>query len=306
MKLGALAQAIGGRLIGDADLDVDVVRAIDAPSTGGITVATHARERALIATSKAAAVIVDDEFAADRAHEFDVALVCGPQPAILLAKAIALLHPAPPKMSRIHPSAVVEAGAVIGDDVVIGANAVVCSCVVIGARCVIGPGSVIGDDGFVFVPDGSKNVAVRHLGGVVIGDDVNIGANVCIDRGFLRDTVVGDGCTIDNLVQIAHDVVLGKDVVVTACVGVAGYAEVGDGAVFAGQSGVGPHVRIAKRVRVGGQAGVTHDVKDEGAAVSGTPAFAHREWLVATAKMKSLAALERRVKDLEAALEKKS
>ncbi len=305
MKLSALAKAIGGRLIGDGDLNVDVVCAIDQSAPNAITVATHARERAWIGKTQAAAVIVDDDFAADRAHEFDVAFVCGPHPAILLAKAIALLHPAAPR-TGIHASAVVDAAAVVGKDACIGANAVICAHVVIGDRVVIGPGSVIGDDGFVFVPDGDKNVAVPHLKGVVIGDDVNIGANVCIDRGFLRDTVVGDGCTIDNLVQIAHDVVLGKHVVVTAGVGIAGYATVGDGAVFAGQAGIGPHVSIAARVRVGGQAGVTHDIVDVGAAVSGTPAFGHREWLVAMAKLKTLSALEKRVKELEKQLEKKS
>jgi UDP-3-O-[3-hydroxymyristoyl] glucosamine N-acyltransferase len=176
---------------------------------------------------------------------------------------------------------VVEDDVVVGAGTTLGPHVVLRRGVHIGARVRIGSGCVIGDEGFVFASDGTP---VPHVASVIVDDDVWLGANVCIDRGLLRDTRVGARSRIDNLVQVAHDVVIGSDVVIAALVGIAGHATIGAGASLAGQAGIGPHVRLAPRVRVGGQAGVTTDVVDEGAAVSGTPAFPHRDWLKATAR----------------------
>jgi UDP-3-O-[3-hydroxymyristoyl] glucosamine N-acyltransferase len=317
MRLADLAAALPVRLIGDGDVDVLAVRTVFDAGPTDVAFVAHARERAAARTCRAAAILVDAGFAADHADALPCAVLAADEPGEALGRALAVLHPRPAPVPGVHPTAVVDASARLGADVVIGAHVVIEADVVVGDRCVlgphvvlrrgvrlgagvvVGPGSVIGDDGFVTVAVGPQNRVVPHAGGVVVGDDVDIGAHVCIDRGLLSDTRVGDGCRLDNLVQVAHDVVLGRDVVVVAQVGIAGFARIGDGAVLAGQAGVNPHVRIAPRVRVGGQAGVTNDVDTAGAAVAGTPAIPHLTWLRAMASLATLPALTRRVRALE-------
>ncbi len=330
MRLADLAAAIEARLIGDGDVDVSAVRAVDDATACDVTFAAHAHERRAAFSCAAAAVIVDEAFAADHAHELPCAVLCADSPPRALQRAIEVLHAAPASRARhrgIHPSAVVAASARFGTDVDVGALCVVGRDVVVGDGCVllpgailldgvrlgnnvrVGPGSVVGDDGFVFAPGSGahrdENLPIRHLASVVLEDGVELGANVCVDRGFLRDTVVGARTRVDNLVQVAHDVVIGADSVVTAQVGIAGYARLGRRVAIAGQAGINPHARLADDVRVGGQSGVTHDVVDVGAVVSGTPAFGHHEWLKAMARLKTLDALEKRVRLLEQQLAQK-
>jgi len=313
MKLGALATLCDARLLGDGDVDVTHVAAVADASAGAVAFIGHAHDRQAAHTTGASAVIADVDFAAEHAHELPCAVLVADAPSRALRLAIAALHPRPAPTGR-HESAVVASDAVVAADVVIAAGCVLEGGVVVGSGCVldpgvilrrgvrlgarvrIGPGSVLGDDGFVFDDDGAP---IPGVAGVVVGDDCWIGANVCIDRGLLRDTRLGARCRIDNLVQIGHDVVLGDDVVVVAQTGIAGHVTVGDGCTLAGQSGVNPHVRIAAGVRVGGQAGVTHDVVDAGAVLSGTPAFAHHAWLKAMARLKRLDDVERRLRALE-------
>lgn len=317
------------------------MRFIDEATASDLSFAAHAHERRAAFSCAAAAVIVDEEFAAEHAHELPCAVFAAPEPSRVLLTAIALLHPAPALRSGVSQAAVVDVDAVIGAGVFIGPGAVIGKAriaegarvgalcfvgdgVVVGAGCVlhpgailldgvtlgervvIGPGSVVGDDGFVFAPAGTQNLPVRHAASVIIGDDVELGANVCVDRGLLRDTRIGARTKIDNLAQVAHDVVIGADVVVVAQVGIAGFATIGDQAALAGQAGVNPHVRVAARVRVGGQAGVVNDVVVEGAVVSGTPAFPHHDWLKSTARFKTLDALEKRVRVLERQISRQS
>ena len=298
MKLGVLAQLTGARLLGDAGLEVVRVCAVVGAGPDDLAFVGHAHDRRNARLTRAAALIVDDEFAAEHADELPCSVLCAADTSLLLARCIELLHPLPTAVRRVHESAVVAASAVVGVDVEIAAGVVIGEGCVVGDGCVIGanvvlgdgvrlgrnvrigPGCVLGDDGFVFASDGRP---VRHLGAVVVDDDVWLGANVCVDRGLLQHTRVGARSKIDNLVQVAHDVVIGVDVVIAACVGIAGHAVIGDGAGIAGQAGINPHVIVAPRVRIGGQSGVTTDVDIDGAAVSGTPAFAHRDWLKAMA-----------------------
>lgn len=299
MQLGALAAAIGARLLGDADLEVVRVCAIENAHAGDLAFVDHAHARSTAFHTSATALIVDETFAANHAHELNCAVLFGDDTSLLLLRALQTLHPPSTSMALRHPSAAIATTATVAPDVTVGPGVVVEDDVVIGAgttlgphvvlrrgvrlgeRVRVGPGCVLGDDGFVFASDGT---ALPHVASVVVDDDVWFGANVCIDRGLLRDTRIGARSRIDNLVQIAHDVVIGCDVVIAALVGIAGHATIGAGASIAGQAGIGPHVQLAARVRVGGQAGVTTDVVDEGAAVSGTPAFPHRDWLKATAR----------------------
>jgi len=189
---------------------------------------------------------------------------------------------------RIEPGVVIGAGAEIGAGCTIGANSVIGRGVVIGketrigagaslsyclvgARCLIHPGVRIGQRGFGFAMDAEGHVDVPQLGRVIIGDDVEIGANSCVDRGAGPDTVIGDGCRIDNLVQIGHNVVLGRGCVIVAQVGISGSTVLEDHVIIGGQGGLAGHLRIGKGARIAAQTGVLRDVA-AGTTVMGTPA----------------------------------
>lgn len=340
MKLAELARVVGGRLLGDGDLEVTRVRAVQDAGAGDLGFADAPTELRAASSTSATALLLPEAFAAEHAHELPCAVVAAAHPARALAGVIDALYPAPPAPRGVDPRAVVHAGARLGRDVAIGPGAVVGNAVLgdgvhigalayvadgvcigararigpgamvldgvrVGAEVLVGPGAVVGDEGFVFAPDDDDgkraNLPVRHVGGVVIDDGAALGANACVDRGLLRDTRVGARARIDNLVQVGHDVDVGDDVVLVAQVGLAGFATIGPGAILAGQSGVKERRRVGARARVGGQAGVVHDVPD-GAAVAGTPTMPHLTWLRAMARLKDLDALERRVRALEARL----
>jgi UDP-3-O-[3-hydroxymyristoyl] glucosamine N-acyltransferase len=200
---------------------------------------------------------------------------------------------------RIAPHAVVGTGVVLGPDCRIG-PAVTLSHAIVGARVVIHPGARIGQDGFGFAtnPRGPEGipcfVPVPQLGRVLIGDDVDIGANTTIDRGSAQDTVIGPGSRLDNLVQIGHNVRLGRCCVVIALAGISGSTEVGDFVVIAAQAGLAGHLRIGARARIGAQAGVMADVAD-GQDVVGSPAMPVRSFFRQVALLKRLA--ERKPKE---------
>lgn len=318
MRLGDLAALLGVRFLGDADvdgaIDIERVRSVDEADVYDLGFVAHAHDRRVAFRSRAGALLVDEDFAAEHAHELPCPLLVASVPSVALRLAIEALHPITHQPPLRAPAAVVAVSALIGADVVLGAGVVIEDDVVVGDGCVVGPnvvlrhgvclglrvrvgpGTIIGDDGFVFDDDG---VPLRPVASVVIGDDVWLGANVAVDRGLLRDTRIGARARIDNLVQVGHDVVIGANVVIVAQVGIAGWVTIGDGVTIAGQAGVNPHVRIASGVRVGGQAGVTNDVDTDGAVVAGTPAFAHHDWLKSMARLKHLDATERRLRRLE-------
>jgi UDP-3-O-[3-hydroxymyristoyl] glucosamine N-acyltransferase len=207
--------------------------------------------------------------------------------------------------TAIEPGAVIGPRAEIGRSCVIGAGAVIGPGVVVGDHTRIGPGASlryclvgahvrvfagarIGEDGFGFAPDPRGHVKVPQLGRVVIGDDVEIGANTTIDRGSGPDTVIGDGCRIDNLVQIGHNVRLGRGCVIVAQTGISGSTVLEDHVVIGGQGGLAGHLRIGAGAQIGAQAGVLRDVAP-GQAVSGTPAMPLRQWLRQSAILARLA-----------------
>lgn len=240
------------------------------------------------------------------------------------ARAAALFHPVAAPAPGVHPAAVVDPAARLAGDCRVEAGAVVAAGARIGARCLvganatIGPGVVIGDetrigagaslshclvgrrvviypgvrigqDGFGFAPDPQGHVKVPQLGRVVIEDDVEIGANTAIDRGAGPDTVVGQGCRIDNLVQIAHNVRIGRGCVIVAQAGLAGSAVVGDFVQVGGQAGVAGHLAVGAGARIAGQSGVIRDI-EPGATYGGTPAVPIRSWHRQTAALARLAA----------------
>jgi UDP-3-O-[3-hydroxymyristoyl] glucosamine N-acyltransferase len=204
----------------------------------------------------------------------------------------------------IEPGAVVGREAVIGAGTTIAAGAVVGFRVVVGSDCYIGagatvthaivgnaviihPGVRIGQDGFGFAMGAKGHVKVPQIGRVIIGDDVEIGANSTVDRGALSDTIIGEGTKIDNLVQIAHNVIIGRHCVIVAQSGVAGSAELGDFVVMGAHSGVIGHVKVGNGAQIAGMAHVKNDV-EPGARMGGTPARPFKEWAREVAAIKAL------------------
>lgn len=205
----------------------------------------------------------------------------------------------------IEPGAIVGREATIGDGTVVAAGAVVGYRVVLGKECYIGPGATvthaivgdgviihsgarIGQDGFGFAMSAKGHLKVPQIGRVLIGDDVEIGANTTIDRGSLADTVVGEGTKIDNLVQIAHNVVIGKHCIIVAQSGIAGSSELGDFVVMGAHSGVIGHVKVGSGAQIAGSAHVKDDV-EPGARLGGTPARPFKEWAREIAAIRQLA-----------------
>lgn len=187
----------------------------------------------------------------------------------------------------IGPGCSIAAGVVLGDDCVIEANVTIQRDSLLGHRCIVRSGSVVGGDGFGFSWDGSAHRKIPQLGRVVIEDDVDIGCNCCVDRATLGETRIRRGTKIDNLVQIAHNTDIGEHVILVSQAGVAGSSSVGAGAVIAGQVAISDHVKVGPGARIGGQSGVTKDVP-AGAAVFGTPARAIKDTLRELAALSKL------------------
>ncbi|HYA31295.1 MAG TPA: UDP-3-O-(3-hydroxymyristoyl)glucosamine N-acyltransferase, partial [Thermodesulfovibrionales bacterium] len=194
-------------------------------------------------------------------------------------------------------------GVFVGRDTIVGThcliypNVTIREKVTLGNRVIVHAGSVIGSDGFGYVLEDGKYHKIPQVGSVVIGDDVEIGACVSIDRATTGSTVIGSGTKIDNLVQIAHNVRIGENTVIAGQVGIAGSTEIGDFAVLGGQVGVSDHARIDSGAMVGAQSGVFGHMPK--GVYSGSPAIPHREWLKASALFSRLPEINRRIKELE-------
>lgn len=236
-----------------------------------------------------------------------------PEPYIAFAKAMQMFHPLPEvqggisklaivsNQATVHPSArlepgcVVYAGADIGAKAFVGGYTIIGEGVKIGAHTrvyphatienatigqhgIINSGVRIGQDGFGFANDGNANIKIPQMGRVVIGHNVEIGANTCIDRGALNNTIIGDGVKIDNMVQIGHNAEIGDHVRIVSQVGIAGSAKIGAHSVIGGQAGVAGHITLAERTMVGGKSGVVKTVKEEGTTIMGTPAIPAPDW----------------------------
>lgn len=226
--------------------------------------------------------------------------------------------------ARIHPSARVDAGATIAEGAGIGAGAwigagavigartvigdaariypraVVLDDCRIGARCIVHSGAVIGSDGFGFAPLDGRYIKIPQVGAVVIGDDVEVGANTTIDRGAMGDTIIEDGVKLDNQVQIAHNCVIGAHTVIAGCVGIAGSTRIGKGCRIGGAAMIGGHLQIADGSSIGPATPVPSSVTEPGHYTAFFPLMKHREWERAAAVLRNLPELRSRVRQLEA------
>ena len=304
LTTAALAEALGLPLRGDPNLVIAGAAIPEDAGPGHLAFASSPKFFDAALQSAAGCLIVPPGFPAPQGR----ALIESPQPRAHFAQALALLYPDPPPAPGVHPTAVVAPGseidpsAEIGPFVLIGAGCKVgpgsrfhsrvtlYPRVTIGARCIVHSGAVIGADGFGFVMSGGKYHKVPQVGTVLIGDDVEIGANTCIDRATLGATVIGDGTKLDNMVHIAHNCKIGRHVVIAAQTGLAGGVTVGDYAIMGGQIGVGDKARIEARAIVGSGAGIlTSKIVRAGEPVWGTPARPLRQYLSQLATLARLA-----------------
>ncbi len=199
----------------------------------------------------------------------------------------------------IGPNAVIGNCVTIGEGTEIKASSVICDQVTIGKNCIIHPGAVIGSDGFGNARDGENWYKVPQLGGVTIGDRVEIGANTTIDCGAIDDTVIEDGVRLDNLIQVAHNVRIGKNTAIAACTGIAGSTKIGKNCMIGGNVGINGHIEIADQVMITGMTMVTSSLLEPGLYSSGIPVATNREWRKNAVRFKQLDDMARRLKKLE-------
>ncbi len=328
MTLGEIAIRYGLELAGDPGQSVDGVAALGAAMPGKLTFCTGAKYRKALKSTRATAVVLPRELSAD----CPVAALISPRPYASYARIAAGLHPpaavvagrAPGAQVEptarvsdsawIGPNAVVGAGAVIGERCSIGPNCVigegarlgddcrlhagaaVCHGVSIGARCELKPGAVVGSEGFGFAADEDGYVKVPQLGGVRVGNDVEVGANTTIDRGTIEDTVIGDGVKLDNQVQVGHNCRIGAHTVIAGCVGISGSSIIGSRCMIGGAVGIAGHLEIGDDVAVTGFSMVSHSLPGPGVYSSGIPAVETAQWRRTVARLRRLESRRRDAK----------
>ena len=328
--LAGLAAMVAGEVVGDPDTVIHAFADIDGAESGDITFVVKAAKMGLLADCRASAVIVpldaemidrpalmvrDPYLAAAIIQQFflvesfvatgvhSAAHVGGEcvlseqisiGPTAVLGKRVTMGD-----RVVIHPGVVVGDDVFIGDDTVLHANVSIRAGCRIGARVIIHDGTVVGSDGFGYATDSrGQHVKRPHVGSVRIDDDVEIGANVCVDRGTFGITWIKQGVKIDNLVQVAHNVVIGENCLLASQVGMAGSSELGRNVVLGGQVAVSGHLKVADRVMVAGKSGVINPRK-AGEVVAGIPAIPHKGWLRSSAIFAKLPELVKRVRRLE-------
>jgi UDP-3-O-[3-hydroxymyristoyl] glucosamine N-acyltransferase len=335
LRLKEIADRLGCRLeSGDGEIEIARLSGLDSAGPGDLTFFTNPKYVAELRSTRASAVILGDA-----AEAAPCAMLRTAHPYFALARALELFAPAPDLPRGVHmlaavapaaavdptasiaafvsvgagarigartviyPQATIGAGAVIGDDCVIHAGVSIRERVVLGSRVIVQDGAVIGSDGFGFAkrPDGTHH-KIPQIGDVVIEDDVEIGANSTIDRPAVGETRIGAGTKIDNLVQVAHGVKIGRDVLLAAQVGIAGSSTLEDRVTLAGQVGVAGHLTLGKGVIATAQSGIPNSV-EPGAFISGYPAIDNRDWLKSSAVFRKLPELRKTVAELQKRLD---
>lgn len=331
--LGDLAARTGGRVVGDPGVSIERIAAIDEVDATTLTFAVDARYLRAALESRAAAVLADESLVVD-GERYGKPILAVPSARIALAALLRSLEPPRPQGPAIHPTAIVDpsaqigsevwigphvtigararigdrcvlqAGVVIGADAVLGADsllhpqAYLADRCIAGARVVLQTGAVIGSDGFGWAFLDGRLVKIPQIGIVTLGDDVEIGANTCVDRAQTGVTAIGEGTKIDNLCQIGHNCRIGRHSAIAAMCGLAGTTVIGDYCRIGGQVGFKGHVTIGNQVTIGAGSTVWGNIED-GVFVSGRPAHNHRDEIRLQAYLRRLPKLFARVDALE-------
>ncbi|PWB34585.1 UDP-3-O-(3-hydroxymyristoyl)glucosamine N-acyltransferase [Pseudomonas sp. SDI] len=331
LKLGQLAEFLGATLRGPEELDITGLATLQEAGAGQLSFLANPHYRKFLPDTKAAAVLLK----ADDAEGFAGHALIVPDPYLAYARVSHLFDPKPKAVAGIHPSAVVavdaqvDASASIGAFAVIESGAQIGAGVTIGAQCFIGArsvvgeggwlaprvtlyhdvrigkrvviqsGAVLGGEGFGFANEKGVWQKIAQIGGVSIGDDVEIGVNTAIDRGALADTCIGNGVKLDNQIQIAHNVQVGDHTAMAACVGISGSTKIGKHCTIAGGVGMVGHIEICDGVFVSGMTMVTRSITEPGGYSSGTAMQTLGDWRKSAARIRQLDEMAKRLQQLE-------
>mgnify|MGYP001823692702 CR=1 FL=1 len=334
VAIKVLAELVSASIAGEADAVVTGIATLENAGQGDLSFLSNRRYFKYLASTNASAVILHHN---DAVH-CPVTSLAVDDPYLAYAKIADFLTSQSEKETAIDDSAVIHEQAILGENIVIGANAVISrgaiignntvissGCVVgenvtlgahstlhanvtiypgvtLGERVIIHSGAVIGGDGFGIANDKGKWIKVPQLGSVLIGNDVEIGANTTVDRGAIEDTVIEAGVKLDNLIQIAHNVHIGENTVMSGCVGVSGSTSIGRNCAIGGGAGLVGHISIADNVQLTGTAFVTRSINSPGVYSSGIPAQENALWHKNTVRFKQLDAMARKLKRLETQL----
>ncbi len=329
ISLKKISEWLDGKIIGDETLLIDGLASIDDASKGQLTFVSHPKYEKKALKTKASVLMTREAI-----KGISATLLLVDDPYFSFAKLLTHFHPAKKKTPGVHASATLGEHVILGADVVIGPsvtledgvsiasrtqigagvfigegssvgedaiiypNVTIREGVKIGKCVIIHSGSVIGSDGFGFAFHEGKHHKIPQVGGVIIEDDVEIGANVTIDRAVMGQTIIGQGTKFDNLVQVGHNVKIGAHSILVAQVGISGSTQLGHHVTLAGQVGVAGHVSIGDQVIVGAKSGVTKDI-DAAQVVSGFPPLPHKAWLKSQAAIQQLPTLRKRVNELK-------
>ncbi len=335
-RLDELVARLGGEVVGDPAIRIGRVATLDQASEGDLAFLANPKYVSKLSACRASAVIVGPA-----ARELtDRPRIVAPDPYLYFARVAQLLNPAEvfapgvhplasvaaplPASVTVGPGASIEEGAVIGERVVIGAgcrigrgarigddsrlnpNVTIYHDCVLGRGCLVHSGAVIGSDGFGFARErDGRWVKIPQVGRVIVGDEVEIGANTTIDRGALDDTVIGDGVKLDNQIQIGHNVRIGDHTAIAGCVGIAGSTTIGARCMIGGQAGIIGHLAIADDVVISAGTLVTKSIRQAGVYTANLPVQGHAEWVKNFAHLRHLDALVDRIRALEQRLEER-
>ena len=333
-----IAQLLNGTVEGDPGTKVYTMAKIEEGQPGSLSFLSNPKYEHYVYTTGSSAVLVRNDF--KPAREVKATLIRVEDPYQSIAKLLAIYQQAKPAKKGIHPSAVIDESASLGGNIYVGACAVISenafigegssihaqsfigegvrigkNCIlypgvkvyadcIIGDNCIIHAGVVIGADGFGFAPSNDSDfIKIPQIGNVVVEDNVEIGANTCIDRATMGSTIIQRGVKLDNLVQIGHNAVIGENTVIAGQTGIAGSARIGRKCMLGGQVGIVGHLSVADGCRIGAQTGIIGPVKEENSALFGTPALDSRKFMKSYAYFTRLPELNRRIDEMEKTVE---
>jgi UDP-3-O-[3-hydroxymyristoyl] glucosamine N-acyltransferase len=333
-----IAGFLKGEIEGNPDIKVNTIAKIEEGQPGALSFLANPKYEHYIYTTHSSIVLVNRSFVPSAKIEATLIKVDNAYDSF--ASLLRLVDKARPRKTGIHPTAIIETSSKVGSDVYIGPyayigeNAVIgdgCSvyphvyigdnsqlgknCIlnagvkiyhecIIGDNCIIHAGSVIGSDGFGFAPQSENEfMKIPQLGNVILEDNVEIGANVTIDRATMGSTIIRKGVKLDNLIQIGHNVEIGENTVMAAQTGISGSTKVGKNCMFGGQVGLAGHIRIANGTKIGAQAGILGEIKEENTAIIGSPAIEIRNFMKSSILFKRLPELKVKIDTIEKEVE---